>query len=120
MGDSRDRLITEQQLEIRALTQELSACKEVCQRIWTICYCVGGPLNDNALRYTRGQMAELWEISKPGSAPKFIAGLPGDGAAINNALAVRIEPQQTIAWIRADERERIATTMAMKLRTTQL
>lgn len=62
MSDKRDALIAEQQLLIREQKKELIAWRKSGENIRTIIYCVGGPLNDNKLNYTREQMGDFQKI----------------------------------------------------------
>lgn len=61
--DKRDKLIVSQQLEI----QDLKAFKESAlkdfREINLMLVCVGGPLNDNVLGYSREQRQPLHKIN---------------------------------------------------------
>jgi len=55
-------LIARQALRIDALEKELAKYKESAARIRLHLVCVGGPLNDNKLRFSSAQRALLWKI----------------------------------------------------------
>jgi len=55
-------LIARQQLEIANLKASNKTMNDNLHKIYNICYCIGGPLNDNKLQYTRGQMKDFYHI----------------------------------------------------------
>lgn len=56
-------LIAKQALKIAELEEELAMHKEAADNIYNIIYCIGGPLNDNKLRYTHKQKAAFAHIA---------------------------------------------------------
>jgi hypothetical protein len=60
--DKRDTLIAEQQLKIRDLEERTEDMTEVFSDIYMSLICIGGPLNDNLLRFDNKQQAFLHEI----------------------------------------------------------
>lgn len=72
--DSRDKLITEQQLRIRFLEQKVESYKEACNNIIGSIYCIGGPLNDNCKQYTKEQMKDFWYIVRQAEDAGYIDG----------------------------------------------
>lgn len=61
---TRDELIAKQQLRIAELEAELDRAYGAIDRIYNVIYCVGGPLNDNKLGYTREQQKEWGLVAK--------------------------------------------------------
>lgn len=61
---SIEQLVVEQQLEIRSLKQSLAIADELADNIRSILYCIGGPLNDNKLGYTKEQLSTFFEIAE--------------------------------------------------------
>jgi hypothetical protein len=61
---TKDQLIAKQQLEIEMLKEESKRHAEACDEVHRIIYCIGGPLNDNKLGYTREQMRDFWAIKE--------------------------------------------------------
>lgn len=59
----KNRLIANQQLEIQNLINELEEYKDAIQEINNILYAVGGPLNDNTLKYDKKQLETFFNIS---------------------------------------------------------
>ena len=53
---TKEELITKQQLQIEYLKQELKDHKMAFKNIRGIIYCIGGPLNDNKLRFSSKQL----------------------------------------------------------------
>ena len=61
---TKDELIVKQQLEIEQLKQDLDEYREACKKVVMRTVCIGGPLNDNVLQYTRKQMGDFFFIKK--------------------------------------------------------
>lgn len=61
---TKDELITKQQLEIEGLKEEVERYRTAYKKVGSIIYCIGGPLNDNYLQYSRKQMQPFFEISQ--------------------------------------------------------
>lgn len=61
---TKDELIVKQQLELEELRAELAELKSSIQRANLIMICIGGPLNDNSLKYTKEQMADFFRIQR--------------------------------------------------------
>jgi len=59
---TKDELITKQQLEIEGLNEEVRNHSLACDEVFNIIYCIGGPLNDNKLGYTKVQMLDFFKI----------------------------------------------------------
>lgn len=59
-----DALIAAQAKKIFELEAELGRCKKALEQIHLICVGIGGPLNDNRLGYTRGQLGPFWQIDE--------------------------------------------------------
>lgn len=57
-----DKLITMQQLEIEGLKESCKEMYTTIKNIHTMMYCIGGPLNDNILRFTREQQKYLMNV----------------------------------------------------------
>ena len=56
-------LIARQAKQIEELRDEVADLKERARRARLHIYCIGGPLNDNKLGYTRAQMVAFARIS---------------------------------------------------------
>lgn len=56
-------LIAKQQLEIEVLKKDLEVHKELEDDLYNIIYCIGGPLNDNKLQYSKEQLSTFANIS---------------------------------------------------------
>ena len=56
-------LIAQQALKIANLEAEVARMTEDREAIQRIIYCIGGPLNDNKLGFTREQMAVFQRIA---------------------------------------------------------
>jgi hypothetical protein len=61
MTDSE--LIARQAKQLEELRDEVADLRERAQRARLHIYCIGGPLNDNKLGYTRPQMKTFYEIA---------------------------------------------------------
>ena len=61
---NKDELIAKQQLEIEELNLAVKQYKEAEESIYNIIYCIGGPLNDNKLGYTKKQMLDFFRIKE--------------------------------------------------------
>lgn len=61
---TKDQLIAKQQLEIEMLTEESKQHTDACDEVRGILFCIGGPLNDNKLGYTKEQMQDFWRIKE--------------------------------------------------------
>jgi len=59
---TKDELITKQALKIEELEEEVRLRKEAELTIHRIIYCIGGPLNDNKLGYSRPQLKIFADI----------------------------------------------------------
>ncbi|OFW47569.1 MAG: hypothetical protein A2163_00675 [Actinobacteria bacterium RBG_13_35_12] len=57
-----DELITKQQLDIEFYKQEVAEYSEKISKIQGLIYCIGGPLNDNRLRYSNEQLVIFSKI----------------------------------------------------------
>lgn len=58
-----DALIAQQAREIAELKERLSRRDEDARRIYAELYCIGGPLNDNKLGYTKEQIEPFRRIA---------------------------------------------------------
>ena len=58
---NKDKLISQQALEIAVLKEKLKQYADAAQDIRNEIFCIGGPLNDNVHQYTHKQ---LWIFSK--------------------------------------------------------
>jgi hypothetical protein len=56
--------LAKQQLTIHALKQRCAQHEADKEKIRDILYCIGGPLNDNILRYSREQLVPLFRIGE--------------------------------------------------------
>ena len=61
--DTRDKLIVEQQLEIKQLKQQLLIKTEKISDIYLILYRIGGPLNDNRQGLSPDQLRDFIKIA---------------------------------------------------------
>lgn len=61
---TKDELIAKQQIEIESLKKTVSLFREDIDTVHNIIFCVGGPLNDNKLMYTKEQMMDFWRIKE--------------------------------------------------------
>jgi hypothetical protein len=59
---TKDELIVKQQLEIERLHKGYSEHQAALDRVHGILFCIGGPLNDSKLGYTREQMCDFLKI----------------------------------------------------------
>lgn len=57
-------LIARQAKQIEELRDEVEELKERSRRARLHIYCIGGPLNDNKLGYSKTQMITFWRISE--------------------------------------------------------
>lgn len=55
-------LIAKQQLSIERLQAKLTAYRTASELIMALCYCIGGPLNDNKKAYTAEQREDFSRI----------------------------------------------------------
>jgi hypothetical protein len=53
---NKDELIVKQSLELANLREKLIKYEEAAKAIHCEIFCIGGPLNDNVLQYTKKQM----------------------------------------------------------------
>ena len=53
---TKDELIAKQQIEIEELQRSNAELIEDRERVHRILYCIGGPLNDNKLQYSKEQL----------------------------------------------------------------
>lgn len=58
-----EELTAQQALEIANLKAELEICKACMREITMILCCIGGPLNDNVLGYSKEQLGPLHRIN---------------------------------------------------------
>ena len=61
---NKDKLIAQQALKIAELEEYMKEYEEMTAAIHGIIFCIGGPLNDNILRYTHKQLVTFSEIAK--------------------------------------------------------
>ena len=59
----KNELIAQQVMKIASLEERLSEHDKSNRQIHDIIYCIGGPLNDNVLRFTREQQLVFARIS---------------------------------------------------------
>lgn len=62
--DQQARLIAYQQLQIESLKARCLLHEDDKRQIHSSIYCIGGPLNDNKLKYSREQMTIFWRIAE--------------------------------------------------------
>jgi hypothetical protein len=60
---TQDELIARQALQLEELRDEVADLKDRARKAWEHIYCIGGPLNDNLLGYTRPQMVTFARIA---------------------------------------------------------
>jgi hypothetical protein len=60
---SKDELISRQAKQIAELSDEVKDLRERAKQVRQYIYCIGGPLNDNKLLYTRAQMVIFQRIA---------------------------------------------------------
>lgn len=63
MPDECAKLIAAQQLELADLRQQVAQHNRDKQDVRNMIYCIGGPLNDNKLKYSREQMVIFQRIA---------------------------------------------------------
>lgn len=61
---TEDELIARQSKQIEELRDELADLKERAGRAKMHIYCIGGPLNDNKLGYSKPQMVTFFRIAE--------------------------------------------------------
>ena len=61
---TQDQLIARQAQQIEELRDEVSDLKARISKARSHIYCIGGPLNDNKLGYTKAQMVTFFRISE--------------------------------------------------------
>jgi len=59
-----EELVTKQQLQIEEQKQEIADLREAIRMAKCHIYCIGGPLNDNRLGYSKTQMVTFAEIAQ--------------------------------------------------------
>jgi hypothetical protein len=59
---TKDELIAAQAMEIAELRETVKDRDERLRQIHLTCVCIGGPLNDNVLGYTREQLRTFHDI----------------------------------------------------------
>ena len=59
---TKDELITQQQIELEELNETLVDRNEGMQKIRSVIFCIGGPLNDNCNKYTDKQLVPFARI----------------------------------------------------------
>ena len=59
---TKSKLIYEQAMKISKMEKQIRDYNSRLVRIHNICCCIGGPLNDNKLDYTREQMGDFFAI----------------------------------------------------------
>lgn len=57
-------LIARQAKQIEELADQVKDFQEAISKCQSIAYCIGGPLNDNNLRFTPNQQKVIWDIIK--------------------------------------------------------
>ena len=62
-GMKESELIARQAKQLEELRDEVADLKERARRARLHIYCIGGPLNDNKLRYSKQQMVTFWQIA---------------------------------------------------------
>jgi len=63
MRISKDELIVRQAKQIEELRDDVDELRERVRRAKSIIYCIGGPLNDNKLGYTKQQMVTFVRLA---------------------------------------------------------
>lgn len=61
---TESELIAKQQLEIEELKLEVADYKKARKKVFNIIYGIGGPLNDNKLKYDKYQMTDFFKIKE--------------------------------------------------------
>ena len=61
---TKDELIVKQQLEIEQLREAIVKYESAKDAVYGIIFCIGGPLNDNKLGYTKEQKTDFWRIKE--------------------------------------------------------
>ena len=61
---TESELIARQAMQLEELRDEVADLKGRMRAAWSHIYCIGGPLNDNKLGYSRPQMATFFWIAK--------------------------------------------------------
>ena len=64
MKMTKDQLIAKQQIDIEILNEENKRLIDGIDEVRGILFCIGGPLNDNKLHYTKEQMHDFWKIKE--------------------------------------------------------
>mgnify|MGYP001331163784 CR=1 FL=1 len=59
---TNEELIARQAKQLEELRDENANLKECARKVKAIIYCIGGPLNDNVMGYTKNQMTTFFEI----------------------------------------------------------
>lgn len=60
---TQDELIARQSLQLEELRDEVADLKERARKALSHIYCIGGPLNDNKLGYSKPQMVTFLKIA---------------------------------------------------------
>lgn len=60
---TNDEIIAKQQIEIENLREWQGWVKIDFENIRSILYCIGGPLNDNVLNYSKEQLSTFFRIA---------------------------------------------------------
>lgn len=60
---TQDELIARQSLQLEELRDEVAGLKERARKALSHIYCIGGPLNDNKLGYSKPQMVTFLKIT---------------------------------------------------------
>lgn len=61
---NNDELVARQARRIAELEDELLERRKAYGDVHDILYCIGGPLNDNKLKFTRQQLQPFFDIAK--------------------------------------------------------
>ncbi len=61
---TEDELIARQAKQLEELRDEAADLKQRAQRARSLIYCIGGPLNDNKLGYSKPQMLTFLRIAQ--------------------------------------------------------
>ena len=59
-----EELITKQQLQIEEMKEQIQNFKKAKGMVLSHIYCIGGPLNDNRLGYSKPQMVTFARIAE--------------------------------------------------------
>jgi hypothetical protein len=62
--EERNALIVEQLIEIRDCKRDIEEMQTQLDNIYAILYGIGGPLNDNKLKFSKEQLKVFHEIGK--------------------------------------------------------